>query len=150
MNILIVDEDWWDRKRLEHLLKKAQPTVNICSFGNAAPALEFARGNPLCAAFIDMGKSIHVPGYFLAKDILGLQRTNIIFTSYEWENTQDAFELRVSGYIRKPLRYEKVLTELQNLRYPPEQTGQSSAPDHAVSEAVKQHNKLPDKPANLF
>lgn len=123
MKILAVEGNWWDRNQLSTLLKKALPDAQICVLDNTAEALEYAKGNALAAAFIDMGKSVHVPGFFLAKKILELQRTNVILTNYEWEHTQEALALRVSGYIRKPLRYEDVLTELQNLRYPLAEAG---------------------------
>ncbi|MDL2233037.1 hypothetical protein LJC63_05580 [Ruminococcaceae bacterium OttesenSCG-928-L11] len=99
MNILAVDEDWWDRKRLKHLLAKALPEANICVFDNTSGTLMFAENTPLGAPFIDLGKSIHTPGYFLAKNILVRQKTNIIFTNYEWEHMLEAFELRVRACV---------------------------------------------------
>lgn len=150
MNILAVETDWWDRRRLKRLLREILPDVNICVFDNTAQALAFARENPLAAAFIDMGKSMHMPGYFLAKEILALQKTNIIFTSYEWDGLREALELRVSGYIRKPLQYEEVQNEFQNLRYPLEEAGQSVAASPAAPEGKRLRRKLRGKKVNLL
>lgn len=123
MNVLAVEEDWHDRKKLARLLKKAMPDAQIHACASSDEALQLATEQPLAAAFIDLGRSIHIPGYFLARRILALQKTNIVFTNYEWTHLQEAFALRVSGYLRKPLRYEDVLAECRNLRYPPEQAG---------------------------
>lgn len=123
MYILAVEEDWRDRKRLGRLLQKALPEAEIALFASTKDAFSFVKERPIAAAFIDMGRSIHIPGYFLAQSILKTQRTNIIFTNYEWEYTQEALELRVSGYIRKPLQYEDIVHELQNLRYPITEAG---------------------------
>lgn len=145
MNILAMEEDMGDRKRLEMLLKKALPDMNICVFGDTVQALEFAKKNPISAAFIDMGRSIQNPGYFLAKNILEIQKTNIIFTNYEWKHTREALELRASGYIRKPLRYEEILEELYNLRYPLTEAGQPATPS---TYAKKRRHWLYGKTAN--
>lgn len=117
MNILAMEADWWDRRRLESLLKKAAPAGNIYSFSSVAEALNFAKENPIDAAFIDLG-GMHAPGYFLAKDIMAIKKTNIIFTNYEWLYMQEAFELRSSGYLRKPLRLKDINEEFENMRYP--------------------------------
>lgn len=117
MNILAVESAWWDRKRLEQLVREAMPdgsTLHV--FADTKQALEYAQEIPVDVAFIDLA-GMHVPGYYLAKELLSERRLNVIFTNYEWEHLHEAFELRVSGFIRKPLRYEDVVTEFQNLRY---------------------------------
>lgn len=43
MNILAVEANWWDRKRLTALLNTAIPDANICAFRNTVEALEFAK-----------------------------------------------------------------------------------------------------------
>lgn len=148
MYILAVEEDWWDRMRLGKLLRKALPDAEIVLFDNTKDAFSFAQEHTLAAAFIDMGKSIHVPGYFLAQKILELQKTNIIFTNYEWERMQEAIGLRVSGYIRKPLQYEEILDELENLRYPLTEAGQAVFPPPSVEK--KQRRALRNKILNFF
>lgn len=118
MNILAVESLWWDRKQLERLVRKAMPKgATLHVFEKTDEAFAFAQEHPIDVAFIDLA-GMHVPGYFLAKKLLAERRLNIIFTNYEWEHLQEAMTLRVSGYIRKPLRFEDVAAEFQNLRYP--------------------------------
>lgn len=118
MRIIAVDDE---RRNLEMLLRaieKAAPHAGVTGFQSAAAALEHARTHRVDVAFLDIMMP-EMNGLILAKhlkDIYG--RTNIVFVTGYAQYAPDAFGLRASGYLMKPVTPERIGAEIENLRNP--------------------------------
>lgn len=120
MNIIIVDDERRTLKMIEKAVADAAAQSVIHSFTSAIKALEYARENQIDVAFLDimMGE---MNGLLLAKNLKDIYgRTNIIFVTGYSQYANDAFDLRASGYVMKPVNPERVQEELENLRNPVE------------------------------
>ena len=100
------------------VISETLPQAQIFGFQSGAEALDFARGNRISVAFLD----IELPGengVELAESLKDLySRINIIFLTGHTEYTADALEIHCSGYILKPLTPEKIRKEIACLRFP--------------------------------
>ena len=81
-------------------------------------ALQTAAENKIDVAFLD----IHMPekdGIELARDLkMTNPKINIVFATGFSEHMKEGIDLRMSGYIMKPVTPEAVRVELENLRHP--------------------------------
>ena len=81
-------------------------------------ALQTAAENKIDVAFLD----IHMPekdGIELARDLkMTNPKINIVFATGFSEHMKEGIDLRMSGYIIKPVTHEAVRVELENLRHP--------------------------------
>ena len=118
MNILAVDDEYYALELIKRALEEvaAGATVYLCS--DVRSALGVARENKIDVAFLD----IHMPeknGIELARDLKMINpKINIVFATGFSEYMKEGIDLRMSGYVLKPVTPEAVRTELENLRNP--------------------------------
>ncbi len=118
MNILAVDDEYYALELMKHSLEEVAggSTVYLCR--DVRSALQTATENKIDVAFLD----IHMPeknGVELARELKLLNpKVNIVFATGFSEYMKEGIDLRMSGYIMKPVTPEAVKTELENLRNP--------------------------------
>ena len=118
MNIMAVDDEYFALELMKSALKEAacNSTVYLCS--DPGSALATAKKLKIDVAFLD----IHMPGMSgieLALELKKLNpKINIVFATGFSEYMKEGIDLRMSGYIMKPVTPEAVKTELENLRNP--------------------------------
>lgn len=118
MNIIAVDNDKTALDALCDGIGQAAPDGKLFGFRSAIQALEFVITNPCDVAFLAI-KMGEIDGIELAKRIKKWNPAiNIIFVSDCLEYALEAFHLRASGYLKKPVSVQSIREELQNLRYP--------------------------------
>lgn len=120
MNILAVDDEYYALELMKRALQEVAngSTVYLCR--DVGSALDVAKKNKIDVAFLD----IHMPektGIELALDLKRLNpKINIIFATGFSEYMKDGIDMRISGYVLKPVTPEAIKTELENLRNPVE------------------------------
>jgi len=118
MNILAVDDEYYALELMKHALEEVagDSTVYLCR--DVRSALQTATENKIDVAFLD----IHMPeknGVELARELKLLNpKVNIVFATGFSEYMKEGIDLRMSGYIMKPVTPEAVRCELENLRNP--------------------------------
>lgn len=118
MNILAVDDEYYALELMKHALEEVAggSTVYLCR--DVISALQTATETRIDVAFLD----IHMPeknGVELARELKLLNpKVNIVFATGFSEYMKEGIDLRMSGYIMKPVTPEAVKTELENLRNP--------------------------------
>ena len=118
MNILAVDDEYYALELMKEALTEVAggSTVYLCR--DVHSALDTAAKTRIDVAFLD----IHMPeknGVELARDLKALNpRVNIVFATGFSEYMKEGIDLRMSGYLLKPVTPEAVRTELENLRNP--------------------------------
>ena len=118
MNILAVDDEYYALELMKHALEEVAggSTVYLCR--DVRSALQTATENKIDVAFLD----IHMPeknGIELARELKLINpKVNIVFATGFSEHMKEGIDLRMSGYIMKPVTSEAVKTELENLRNP--------------------------------
>lgn len=118
MNILAVDDEYYALELMKHALEEVAggSTVYLCR--DVGSALNTAAQTKIDVAFLD----IHIPeknGIELARELKLLNpKVNIIFATGFSEYMKEGIDLRMSGYIMKPVTPEAVKVELENLRNP--------------------------------
>lgn len=120
MNILAVDDEYSALKLLEKSIVEAirDATLYVCN--DVLSALETAKKYLIDVAFLD----IHMPGMTGIQLALELKKTNpkinIIFVTGFDNYMKEGIDLRMSGYVFKPVTPEAIRTEMENLRHPVE------------------------------
>ena len=118
MKILVADDEKTIREGTARVIQDCLPDAELTVCGGPAEALKAALDTQFDIAFLD----IEMPGMSgieLARRIKSLSpSTNIIFSTAYPQYAGDAFRLHASGYITKPLNRQKVMDELNELRYP--------------------------------
>ncbi|GIO16831.1 hypothetical protein J19TS2_63860 [Cohnella xylanilytica] len=112
MNFLIVDDEPLVLGDLEQALREAVPDCAIYPFATSGKALEQARSVRFDVAFLDieLGSS---SGLVLAKELKDIQPdVPIIFVTSYAKYAVDAFRVRATGYLMKPVLQEDILREL--------------------------------------
>ena len=113
MNILAVDDEYYSLELLKSTLNEVacDATVYLCR--SASNALSIANTETIDVAFLD----IHMPemnGIQLAHELKRIHpRVNIIFATGFSEYMKEGLDLRMSGYIFKPVTAEAVRAELE-------------------------------------
>lgn len=118
MNIIAVDDERLACQSLVRAIKTVAPEAEVSDFRHPDEAIAYAMKNQVDVAFLDIEMS-NIDGLSLAKslkDIYG--QTNIIFVTGHSIYSTEAFKLRASGYVLKPIEPEQVKLELENLRSP--------------------------------
>ena len=122
MNILAVDDEFYALELLKDALNRVAMDSTIYLCRDASSALHAAGEQKMDVAFLD----IHLPEMNGIQLALELKRTNpkinIVFATGFSEYMKEGIDLRMSGYILKPVTPEAVRTELENLRNPVEHT----------------------------
>lgn len=118
MNIIAVDDERPALQAMERALKEAVPEDSCALFLYADEALSYAEHAPVDVAFLDIEMS-GMSGLALARAMKALRKeTNIIFVTAYSEYAHEAFGLRASGYLTKPVTAEALRRELDDLRNP--------------------------------
>ena len=117
-NVIMVD----DRKAMLSgglpVLEEALPNATVVGFARPAEALEYARGNRVALAFLDIELG-NASGLDLCRELLGANpRTNVVFLTAYAEYSLDAWGTGASGFMVKPITAEGVREQLGRLRYP--------------------------------
>lgn len=120
MKILAVDDEYFALELMRRSLEEVAINSEIYLCKDASGALEVARENVIDVAFLD----IHLPemnGIELASELKKLNsKINVVFATGFSEYMKAGIDLRMSGYLLKPVTPEAVKTELENLRNPVE------------------------------
>lgn len=118
MNILAVDDEYFALELMKRALEEVASGATVYLCRDVRSALETATGTRMDVAFLD----IHMPeknGVELARELKLLNpKVNIVFATGFSEYMKEGIDLRMSGYIMKPVTPEAVRIELENLRNP--------------------------------
>lgn len=118
MNILAVDDEYFALELMKRALEEVAGASTVYLCRDVQSALDIARKNKIDVAFLD----IHMPemnGIELATALKRLNpKVNIVFATGFSEHMKEGIDLRISGYVLKPVTPEAIRTELENLRNP--------------------------------
>ena len=118
MNILAVDDEYYALELMKHALEEVAGGATVYLCRDVRGALQTAKEQRIDVAFLD----IHMPemnGVELACELKLLNpKVNIVFATGFSEYMKEGIDLRMSGYIMKPVTPEAVKVELENLRNP--------------------------------
>lgn len=118
MNILAVDDEYYALELMKHALQEVAGASTVFLCQDVRAALQTATENQIDVAFLD----IHMPeknGIELARELKDINpKVNIVFATGFSEYMKVGIDLRMSGYIMKPVTPEAVKIELENLRNP--------------------------------
>ena len=118
MNILAVDDEYYALDLMKHALEEVAGASTVYLCRDVQSALQTATETKIDVAFLD----IHMPemnGVELARELKLLNpKVNIVFATGFSEYMKEGIDLRMSGYIMKPVTPEAVKIELENLRNP--------------------------------
>jgi len=118
MRILALDDSKPVLKQLQSAIAEAQPSAEVFAFSRPSELLSFAKDNNCDAAFLDIQMG-GMNGLAVAKELKDYYpNINIIFVTAHSKYASEAFGLRPSGYILKPVTKEAVEQEFENLRHP--------------------------------
>ena len=118
MKILVVDDEYFALELMRSALEEVAGKAKIWLCNDVDSALRTAREEKIDVAFLD----IHMPGkdgIELARELKLLNpKINLVFATGFSEYMKTGIDLRMSGYILKPVTPEAVKAELENLRHP--------------------------------
>ena len=118
MKILAVDDEYYALELMKQALAEVAGNADIYPCRDVISAMQIATENKIDVAFLD----IHMPeknGVEFARELKQINpKINIIFATGYSEYMKEGIDLRMSGYIMKPVTPEAVRTELENLRHP--------------------------------
>lgn len=118
MNIIAVDDERLSLQVLVTAIKGVLPDIDVQAFRKGSQSLAFLEDNNCDIAFLDICIG-DMDGIALAKELKQkFPKVNVIFVTGHMEYAEEAFSVRASGYLRKPVTKEKILKELENLRNP--------------------------------
>ena len=118
MIVIAVDDERFALENLVESIEQASSDAQIHRFRYPEDALDFAKGNHVDVAFLDV-EMVGMDGVELAERLkLYHPDINIIFSTGYGHYRDAAFDLHASGYLTKPITPEKVKKELDNLRRP--------------------------------
>ena len=123
MNIIVVDDERYILNGEVDLICRTVHGAQVLGFTRSAEALDYVYANPVDVAILD----INMPDYNgidLARRMkIYRPAINIIFATAYSDYFEEAMRLHASGYMLKPLRPERLLEELSDLRHPVAQRG---------------------------
>lgn len=116
--IIVVEKEPNILNSFVQLIGDTLPDAQVFGFDTFSEAHRFATERRVDVAFIDA--ELHEDSSFiLAKLLQSISpRTNIIFLTKDFSNTDAAWEIHPSGCVVMPLTAEKIHQEIDNLRYP--------------------------------
>ena len=100
------------------ILRSIMPNAEIIGFTKPSDAIDFAKTNRVCLAFLDieMGK---ISGLDVCRELLKIdKKTNVIYLTAYMDYSFDAWATGASGFLLKPLKADAVKAQLSLLRYP--------------------------------
>ena len=114
MSIVIFDEDRKSLKKMQRLVKEVAPQSQLILFDDYNTIENYANRNKISILFISFDRY----GFEIAKRIKDkCPVVNIIVYSTDENDCLDAFKIHASGYIRRPVTYESIQNEMNELRY---------------------------------
>lgn len=123
MNILAVDDEYHALKLLEGAISEAVNDAVIYLCRDPEAALQTASAFRIDVAFLDIHMAT-MTGIELARALKMINpKINIIFATGYSDYMREGLELRMSGYLLKPVTAEAVRVEMENLRNPVEWDG---------------------------
>ena len=119
MLIFAVDDEPKALRVLCRAITEAAPDAELRDFHRSSDALAAVRaGAAPDVLFIDADMPV-MGGVELARQLKRFcPNLNVVFSTGYDDYMSDAFALRASGYLKKPITAEDVRTELDNLRHP--------------------------------
>ncbi|MDO4807135.1 MAG: response regulator [Coriobacteriales bacterium] len=100
------------------VLEEVMPNAIIVGFTRPLEAVEYARGNRVDLAFLDIELG-RMSGLDLCRELLALNpNTNVVFLTAYAEYSLDAWDTGASGFMVKPITQEGVREQLKRLRHP--------------------------------
>lgn len=121
MKIIAADDETIALEVLVDSIKEAEPNAEVIPFKSGKDVLDYLAENSCDICFFDI-EMRDMNGIELAYEAKKYNsKINIIFVTGYSEYTQDAFEVRASGYVLKPVTSVKIAEELRNLRNPVEE-----------------------------
>lgn len=116
MKVLCVDDERPALEALTESVKKALPSSDIFACRSAAEALALLAKTPIDIAFLDI-ELREMNGLELAKRLKELSRgAGIIFVTGYADYALEAFGVKASGYLMKPISAQAVCNAIDNLR----------------------------------
>ena len=117
-NVILVD----DRKAILSgglpILEEVLPSATVIGFTKPAETLEYAKGNRIALAFLDIELG-NTSGIDLCRALIDINpRTNVVFLTAFADYSLDAWGTGASGFMVKPITSEGVREQLGRLRYP--------------------------------
>ncbi len=117
MRAIAVDDELNTLEALVKEIKKVPQITSVVSFNDGYKALEYVGINDVDIAFLDIQMQLH--GIALAKKIGEISpKTNIVFVTAFTDYAIDAFDVKASDYLLKPVRKDDIFNALQKLRNP--------------------------------
>ena len=120
MKILAVDDEFFALELMRSALEEVAAGAEIFLCRDVESAINTAREHKIDVAFLD----IHMPeksGIELARDLKLIHpKLNVVFATGYSEYMKEGIDMRMSGYLLKPVTPEAVREELENLRHPVE------------------------------
>ena len=118
MNCLIVDDEPLLMRKLQRTVSEVLPQAAVHGFLTPDEALEFAKGERVDIAFLDI-RMRGMDGLELAKALVEIYpQTNILFCTGHSEYALEAYDAFASDYLLKPITAERLKTALGRLRNP--------------------------------
>lgn len=118
MNIIVTDDEQSALNVLMGAVREVVPDASVHGFRNPLKALEFMEETKCEIAFLDI-QMREMSGIVLARKLKEIYpKVNIIFVTGYSQYAQEAFALRASGYVYKPVTDKKIINEMENLRNP--------------------------------
>ena len=116
MIAMTVDDERPVLTALTQAVSLSPDITSVTEFINCDDALEWVKKNPVDVAFLDISMR-GMNGLELAKIILGFHPDcKIIFCTGYTQYALDAIQIRVSGYLMKPITAEAVQKELDYIK----------------------------------
>ena len=121
MNVIVVDDEPLILHGEAELIRRVLPTASVTAFQSAGNALRYAQTQVVDVAFLDINM-MEMSGIELGRRLKLIHPdVNIIFSTAYDDYYAEAMDIRASGYIIKPMREERVLEEINELRRPVQQ-----------------------------
>lgn len=120
MKIIALDDEEGSLKLIEKTLRNVCPDDELRFFTDPSLAVSECKQNAPDVAFLDINMP-GITGLQVAKKLKAINpRINIIFVTGYSEYATEAFNMRASGYLTKPVTSRDIRKELDNLRNPVE------------------------------
>ena len=118
MHILAIDDEQSALNVLVGAIKEAVPHATVHGFRNPLEAFGFMKETKCEVAFLDI-QMREMSGIVLARNLKEIYpKINIVFVTGYLQYANEAFSLRASGYVYKPVTADKIVVEMENLRNP--------------------------------
>lgn len=116
--VMVVDDEKIILNGSVSAVRRAMPGATVHGFSKPSAALDFARGERVDLAFVDIQMG-SVNGLDLCRSLLEIDpNVNVVFLTARVDYSFPAWSTGACGFIVKPLTAKKIEEQLQRLRYP--------------------------------